>query len=241
MMNIVLTDLSKSYNGTDALTASSALITAGNINAVIGPNGSGKSTLLRIASLIESPDSGTIEYKDSLATLQNNRELKRRIAVVLPGNSLFNDTVFHNVSYGLKIRKMQKQEVKEKVRRILDLFQLDDKRKSHARDLSSGEAQRVALARALVIEPDYLFLDEPTASIDPVNAEMIESVITKIMASSKITIMMVTHNMFQARRLARRIMFMYKGKVIEEGSTEALFSHPGHEMTKRFVNGTMVW
>jgi tungstate transport system ATP-binding protein len=240
-VNIVLTDISKSYNGTDALTASSALITTDSINVVIGPNGSGKSTLLRIASLIEPPDSGTIEYKDSSVTLRKNRDLKRKIAVVLPGNSLFNDTVFHNVSYGLRIRKMRKQETKEKVRSILDLFQLNDKIKSHARDLSSGEAQRVALARALVIEPDYLFLDEPTASIDPVNAEMIESVITKIMTSRKITIMMVTHNMFQARRLAQKVIFMYRGKVIEEGSTKEIFSSPTHEMTKRFVTGTMVW
>lgn len=240
-MNIAVTNVSKRYNGTDALTESSALITAGNINAVIGPNGSGKSTLLRIASLIEAPDSGKVKYKGPSITLQNNRDLKRRIAIVLPGNSLFNDTVFHNVSYGLKIRKMHKREIKEKVRSILDLFQLDDKIKNHARDLSSGEAQRVALARALVIEPDYLFLDEPTASIDPVNAEMIESVITTIRTSRKITIMMVTHNMFQAKRLAQRVIFMYKGTVIEERSTEEIFSSPEHEMTKRFVTGTMVW
>ncbi len=240
-MNIVVTNASKSYNGTPALAASSALITSGNINAVIGPNGSGKSTLLRIASLIESPDSGKIEYKDSSAALQNTRELKRRIAVVLPGNSLFNDTVFRNVSYGLKIRKNENREIKEKVRDILDRFQLDSKRKSHARDLSSGEAQRVALARALVIEPDYLFLDEPTASIDPVNAEMIEKILRDIRASRKITIMMVTHNMFQAKRLAHRVIFMYQGKVVEEGSTEEIFSSPTHEMTKRFVSGTMVW
>ncbi len=240
-MNIALTNIVKTYNGTEALSDCSALITGGNFNAVIGPNGSGKSTLLRIASLLEAPDSGDVGYKDSSITIQINTDLKRKIAVVLPGNSLFNDTVFNNVAYGLKIRKINRREIKERVRNSLDVFKLDAKRKNNARDLSSGEAQRVALARALVPEPEYLFLDEPTASIDPVNAEMIESVLKKIRASRNITIMMVTHNMFQAKRLAQRVIFMYKGKVIEEGGTDAIFSYPEHEITKQFVTGTMVW
>ncbi|GBD99905.1 glutamine transport ATP-binding protein GlnQ [bacterium BMS3Abin07] len=240
-MNIVLKDVSKSYNGAAALKNCSAMISKGIINAVIGPNGSGKSTMVRIASLLEPADSGEVRYGGSHAEPQNDISFRRKIAVVLPGDSLFNDTVFNNLAYGLKIRKMKKALIRERVTELLEKFQLSDKSYSSIRTLSSGEAQRVAVARALAVKPQYLFLDEPTASLDPVNTGIIENVLHGVNTERGITILMVTHNMFQAGRIAGRIIFMYGGRVIEESGSSEFFANPGHEITRNFLNGKMVW
>jgi len=240
-MNIVLDHVSKSYNGTAALRECSALISEGVLNAVIGPNGSGKSTLLRVASLLEHPDSGEVKYMDTTSTARADAGLKRKIAVVLAGDTLFNDTVFNNVAYGLKIRKTARSEIRDRVHTVLERFELSGKAHRSVRELSTGEMQRVAVARALVLEPEYLFLDEPTASLDPVNTEIIEDILRSVNRQRRMTILMVTHNMFQARRLASRIIFIYNGRVIEESNPEKFFADPEHEITRKFVTGMMVW
>ncbi|HDY70613.1 MAG TPA: ATP-binding cassette domain-containing protein, partial [Nitrospirae bacterium] len=165
-MDLILKKISKTYDGYAALDEGSVVINAGTFNAIIGPNGSGKSTLLRIAALLEEPDNGEVIYRDKTGALKKDILLKRRIAVVLPGDSLFNESVFNNVAYGLRIRGMNRPVVHDKVQNILERFKLSDKARKSVRTLSSGEAQRVAMARALVIGPEYLFLDEPTASLD---------------------------------------------------------------------------
>jgi tungstate transport system ATP-binding protein len=109
------------------------------------------------------------------------------------------------------------------------------------KELSSGEAQRVAVARALVIGPKFLFLDEPTASLDPLNTEIIETILQEVNRSINMTILMVTHNMFQAKRIARRIIFVHNGRIVEEAGSEQFFSNPDNELTRKFLNGTMVW
>ncbi len=240
-MNIVLRKISKSYNGTVALKDCDARISEGMMNAVIGPNGSGKSTLLRLASLIDEPEKGEVIYRDDSKVSGKDMSLRRKIAVVLPGDTLFNDSVFNNVAYGLKIRKAEKGSTRGKVNEILEKFKMADKAYKHAGELSSGEAQRIAVARALVIDPKYLFLDEPTASLDPVNTEIIESVLRDVNRERKITILIVTHNMFQAKRIAKRVMFMYGGKVIEESDSDKIFANPESEITRKFITGTMIF
>ncbi|GMT47466.1 MAG: ABC transporter ATP-binding protein [bacterium] len=240
-MNLILKNISRTYDGHVALNDCSFSVSAGSFNAIIGPNGSGKSTLLRIASLLESPDKGDVIYSDNGVAVKKDLFLKRKIAVVLPGDSLFNETVFSNVAYGLRIRGMDRHVVRDRVHDILERFRLSDKIYKNARTLSSGEAQRIGVARALVTGPEYLFLDEPTASLDPVNTEIIEAALTEIKAGNGMTIVMITHNMFQARRLAGRVAFIYGGCMIEEADSERIFSDPEEDLTRRFVSGKMVW
>lgn len=240
-MNIMMKNIEKRYNGSVALIDCSVHIRDGGFHAIIGPNGSGKSTLLRIVSLLEKPDSGEVIYGGDMGVLQNSLTVRRTIAIVLPGDSLFNDSVYNNVAYGLKIRKIEKKIIRERVDTILERFKIEDKAHKRARELSSGEAQRVAVARALVLDPRCLFLDEPTASLDPVNMEIIETVLSEVNRDKKITILMVTHNMFQAKRIATRVIFMHDGRVIEESTSDKIFSDPEHEVTNTFITGTMVY
>jgi tungstate transport system ATP-binding protein len=240
-MNIVLKGISKRYNGSIALNDCDMLVSEGVFNAIIGSNASGKSTLLRIASLLEEPDRGEVIYRDSSVVLDKDITLRKKISVVLPGDSLFNDSVFNNIAYGLKIRKEKKDVVRDKVQAILKKVQLEGKARKRVKELSSGEAQRVAVARALVIGPKFLFLDEPTASLDPLNTEIIETILQEVNRSINMTILMVTHNMFQAKRIARRIIFVHNGRIVEEAGSEQFFSNPDNELTRKFLNGTMVW
>jgi tungstate transport system ATP-binding protein len=240
-MNITLKNITKLYDGHPALIDCSIVFEKGGFTTIIGPNGSGKSTLLRIAALLEEPESGRVIYRDDATVLKNDIALRRKIAVVLPGDSLFNDTVFNNVAYGLRIRRTERHIITDKVYNILKRFRLEERARKHIRTLSSGEAQRVAVARALIVEPEYLFLDEPTASLDPVNTEIIESVLVDANRNKGITIVMITHNMFQARRLGNRVVFMYGGRIVEEADCEKIFTSPESNLTGSFITGTMVW
>lgn len=240
-MKIVLKNISKAYGNSIALDTCTMVIDEGTFHAIIGPNGSGKSTILRIASLLEAPDSGEVIYVNAAGILEKDIALRRKIAVVLPGDSLFHDTVFNNVAYGLHIRKMNREIISNKVHNILGKFRLSDKHKKSVLTLSSGQRQRVALARALVIEPQFLFLDEPTVSLDPSNAKRIEEVLRESKKNNQMTIVMITHNVFQAKRLADRVTFMYRGRVIESEDCVKFFNNPENELTLRFISGKMVW
>ncbi len=240
-MRLVIDNVSKLYADTVALKNCSLIFEHRTFNAIVGPNGSGKSTLLKIASLLESPDSGAVKYIDNNNEQINYQILRKKIAVVLAGNTLFNDNVYNNVAFGLRIRKLKRSFIKKRVHKILEDLQLIDKMYSHVRSLSTGEAQRVMLARALVLEPDYLFLDEPTASLDPVNTEIIESVLKEFRNKNGSTIVMITHNMFQARRLADRIIFIYRGSIVEDTGADNFFDSPQNPLVKAFISGELIW
>ncbi len=215
-------------------------IQRGALYAIVGPNGSGKSTLLKIISLNDSPDSGSVNYFNGDSPVPdpfNNISLRRTAALVPTRAALFNETVYDNTLYGLKLRKVEKEEMRERVMQALHVVGLSEKAGSDARELSSGEAQRLALARALALEPSALFLDEPTASLDPDNAGIIEGIInTRVKHSGKITVM-VTHNLIQAKTLADFVIFMYRGKIIEMSEAASFFKGPSTEIARKFVRG----
>ncbi len=236
-----LSNVSKRYGDTVAVKNCTLEFLPDTFNAIVGPNGSGKSTLLRLASLLEQPDIGLVSYLNSNNEPIKEETIRKKVAVVLSGNTLFNDTVFNNIAFGLKIRGMKKPIIKDRVANILKALKLTDKIYNHVRTLSTGEAQRVMLARALVLEPEYLFLDEPTASLDPVNTEIIENVLKEFRNRNGSTIIMITHNMFQARRLADRIIFMYRGSVVEDAKTDSFFSSPKSPLVKAFICGELIW
>jgi tungstate transport system ATP-binding protein len=242
-LRLAVSNINKSYNGKHVLKDCSFSFEAGGMYLLMGPNGSGKSTFLRICALLEEPDSGEVKYKEKVkgGVLKNDIFLRRRITLILPKIGVFNTTVFQNVAYGLKIRGFGKRELEKRVHNVLDFVGLTDKRNSNALTLSSGETQRIGIARAIIIEPEILFLDEPTVSLDPQSTTIIERMLSKLKENNRMTIIMVTHNIFQARRLADHVLFMYEGRIIDHGPSKEFFENPKDERAYRFITGQMVY
>lgn len=248
-LSLKISNISKSYDRKPVLRDCSFSFDKGHVYILMGPNGSGKSTFLRICALLETPDSGDVKYylDDTFqnATLKGGNKkdikLRRKITLVLPKIGIFNSSVFNNVAYGLKVRGFQKKIIKDEVDNILEFVGLRHKKNVNALKLSSGEAQRLGIARAIVLKPDVLFLDEPTASLDPHSTEMIEETIFRIKEHEKMTIVMVSHNIFQAKRLADMVLFMYEGKIVDFGTKKEFFEKPNDERAYKFITGQMVY
>lgn len=215
-LGLTAINICKSYNGKPVLKDCSASFDSAGIYILMGPNGSGKSTFLRICALLENPDEGRINYFSENNILKRDIELKRRITLLLPRVGVFNTTVFKNAAYGLKIRGMGHYEIEKKVNTVLEFVGLAHKKNHNALTLSSGEAQRLGIARAMVIEPEALFLDEPTASVDQENTEIIERIILNMKRKNGSTVIIATHDISQAERLGGRMLLMQDGKIIEK-------------------------
>ncbi|MCB0197364.1 MAG: phosphate ABC transporter ATP-binding protein [Anaerolineae bacterium] len=237
-----LRNLTQSYNGRTVLDIDQLDIFQGEILAVVGPSGAGKSTLLRHLNFLERPTLGALSFD----TFHLNGEaipldLRRKITTVFQNPVLLNRSVADNVAYGLKLRGKNGEQVQRVVTETLDLVGLNSLLDVGAKTLSGGEAQRVALARALVIQPSVLLLDEPTANLDPYNVKLIEQIITQVNRERGTTIVIVTHNVFQARRLAHRTALLLEGRLVEVAETEKFFSNPTDPRTEAFINGEMVY
>ena len=234
-------NVSKSYNGRRVLAVDQLEIHRGEILALVGPSGAGKSTLLRLLNFVEPPAAG--EIVSFGATLSDGAsaplELRRRVTTVFQKPILLNRSVWANVAYGLQLRgqRAYHQRVDEALRRV----GLSHLAKEKARTLSGGEAQRVALARAIVLQPDVLLLDEPTANLDPYNVGLIEDIVRTLNSERGTTIVLVTHNVFQARRLAHRVGLLLDGQMVEIAAAEPFFSAPRDPRTAAFAKGEMVY
>lgn len=232
-------DIKKRFNSRFELSCS-LNIEKGPLYTIVGPNGSGKSTLLGILSLIEMPDSGKVNYYDDNTPISNpwDRIDIRRKAVLVPTRAaLFNESVFSNAAYGLRLRGFRRDGMRERVFDALKAVQLEERAKCNALELSSGEAQRLALARALVINPDILFLDEPTASLDPDNSRIVEEIISGWRRKSNKIVVIVTHSLHQAKALSDIVVFMYKGEIIENSPVDSFFDKPSTDLAQKFING----
>jgi tungstate transport system ATP-binding protein len=209
----------------------------GEVFVTIGPTGSGKTTLLRLVGLLERPTSGYI-YFDGHQVNNSERqrlEIRRRLAMVSQKPAVFNASVFDNVAYGLIVRKEKGANLRHKVMNALETVGLAGYDRRNARTLSGGETQRVALARALVIEPELLLLDEPTANLDPVSTSHIEKLVTDVIKKSKMTVIMATHDMFQGQRLADRMGVLVAGQMLQTGKPGEIFSSPRGREIAEFV------
>jgi tungstate transport system ATP-binding protein len=229
-----------SYAGRQVLAVEALDIHRGEILALVGPSGAGKSTLLRLLNFLEAPTDGSIAYRGNLFDANNALLLKRRreVTTVFQRPLLLSRSVRDNVAYPLQLRgRNGRQQVVE----ALDRVGLLPLARQAARTLSGGEAQRVALARAIVIEPIVLLLDEPTANLDPYNVGVIEDIVLQLNRERGTTIVLVTHNVFQARRLAGRVAFLLNGNVIEVAEKEQFFTAPRDPRTAAFVRGDMVY
>lgn len=224
MLIVELKNLSKAYSTQTVLNNINLQVNLGEILALLGPNGSGKSTVLKILAFLENPTSGEVHFQGTKVEKSNYEKLRMDSTIVFQKTTLFNTSVFENVAYGLKIRKIPKEKQTGLVKEALGIVKLDDFERRNAKKLSGGEQQRVAIARALVLKTKLLLLDEPTANLDPKNAAIIEEAIERVNRERKVTIVMATHNMFQAQTLPHRIALMAEGKITEIGAPTEIFS-----------------
>ena len=209
----------------------------GKVFALIGPTGAGKTTLLRIIDLLEVPGVGEIYFDGKCIPRSGKQrlEIRRRMSFIHQKPQVFNLSVYDNVACGLRWRGEGKNKIAGKVDHILEMVGLEGYKNRNARTLSGGEAQRVALARSLVLEPEVLLLDEPTANLDPVSTAKIEQLISYVARQRNTTMIMATHDMSQGQQLADRIGVLLDGRLIQTGNATDIFSSPQNEEVAHFV------
>lgn len=213
----------------------SASIKSGEVFTVLGPSGSGKSTLLRLINRLDDPSSGRILLDGTDTREMSVFDLRRRAGMVFQSSAVFDGTVDMNIQYGARLSG-----------KIVDTNQLLDKVGLHrdfsqrtASSLSGGEQQRVSIARALATGPEVLLMDEPTSSLDPAARTQIETLALELNRRDGLTIIFVTHDMDQARRVGTRTMLLVGGCKIEEADTEEFFADPKEDISRRFIDGKL--
>lgn len=193
------------------------------LTAVVGPNGAGKSTLLKTLAFLERPDEGEIFFRGRKTDPRDGLSLRRTVTMVDQSPLLFQGTVFSNVAYGMKVRRIPRKEWESRVKESLSLVDLAGFGNRPVKGLSGGEVQRVALARALVFHPEVVLLDEPTASVDAARVEMLEALIRELNGRFGASIVFSTHNLAQSHRLTEHVIYLSAGRVAQTG-LENLFS-----------------
>jgi tungstate transport system ATP-binding protein len=239
-----LQGVTKAYGARCVLQVAELAIHPGEILAIVGPSGAGKSTLLRLLNFLEAPSSGEICFEGARMVALDAVPLavRRRITTVFQRPVLLTATVYENVRYGLRLRGQAiDKNGPDPVMTVLTQVGLADLARQSARTLSGGEQQRVALARALVLQPTVLLLDEPTANLDPAQVARCEALLQQAMQARPMTSVLVTHNLFQARRLAQRVALLLDGQIVELASKEQFFTAPHDPRTKAFIEGEMVY
>lgn len=243
MLKIV--DLHKSFGDLEVLKGINTKIHKGEVVAIIGPSGSGKSTFIRCLNLLEEPTKGQVFFKDTDITSKAKKEVdidkvREHIGMVFQHFNLFpHMSVLDNLTLApIKIKGMSEQAAKEQAIELLKKVGLEEKKDAYPNNLSGGQKQRVAIARALAMNPEVMLFDEPTSALDP---EMVKEVLNviKSLAQSKMTIVIVTHEMGFAKEVADRVMFMDEGIIMEEGTPDEIFNHPKNQRTKEFLDKVM--
>jgi tungstate transport system ATP-binding protein len=238
MSSYLLTNLLKRYRGRTVLQIAQLEVAAGRCLALLGPSGAGKSTLLRLLNFLEPPDAGQIFYDGQpLAPGDPPLRIQREVTTVFQRPLLLDTSVWGNVAYGLRLRRAYTAEA---VVAAITQVGMSHLARAAARTLSGGEAQRVALARAVVIQPRVLLLDEPTANLDPANVAVIERVVQDLRALGT-TVVIVTHNLFQAQRLADDVALLIDSALVESGPAQQFFGAPRDPRTQAFLEGKMIY
>lgn len=256
MTDLRLDSVSVRTNGSTIIDEVTLEVDTGEVVAIIGPSGAGKTTLLRVAATFEQPVNGSVNHNgtDMWSVSGDERlTLRRQISMVFQEPNLFDASVLRNVRYGQQVRQpwperltnrlgaiIGRQHESESATVWLRLVGLEDRVDAPVDALSTGEAQRVAMARALAIDPTFLLLDEPTANLDPRNTAVLESAI-EAAAADDTGVMLATHDMAQARRIADRVAVILDGELTEIGTTEQIFEEPTDPRTGRFIEGELVY
>lgn len=217
-------------------------IDKGDIYGVIGFSGAGKSTLIRCINLLERPTSGQV-IVDGKDLLQLNtkelRESRKKIGMIFQHFNLMRSrTVHDNVAFPLKGSGLSKNEIKEKVKNLLELVELSDKENAYPSQLSGGQKQRVAIARALANDPHVLLCDEATSALDPQTTQSILALLKSLNERLNLTIVLITHEMAVVKAICNKVAIMEHGKVVEKGTILEVFNNPQEQVTKNFINTT---
>ena len=232
-------DLCKSFGELQVLKGLNETFYKGDVAAVIGPSGSGKSTFIRCLNLLEQPTSGSIFFEGTDITAKgfDVNKHRQKVGMVFQQFNLFNNlSILDNVTISMeKVKHVSHAEAEAKAMALLKRVGLDSKAGSFPSQLSGGQKQRNAIVRALALEPDVLLFDEPTSALDP---EMVGEVLQVIsdLAAEGITMVVVTHEMGFARKVANRVLFMDGGQIAEQGTPEEIFEHPQNPRTKEFLS-----
>jgi tungstate transport system ATP-binding protein len=233
-----LESIQQRYAGRLVLDIDSLEIRRGETLAIVGPSGSGKSTLLRLLQFLERPTEGRVWFDGRAIESDPPLDVRRRITTVFQRPLVLNRSVRANLAYGLKLRGGPAPAAR--IDALLEALGLGHVAHAHARTLSGGEVQRVAFGRAVAFEPEVLLLDEPTANLDPRNVRLVEELVRARQAQG-VTMVLATHQIFQARRLAHRAALLLDGQIVELAPTADLLDHPADPRTRAFLTGDMVY
>lgn len=236
-MKLKIENLTKEYNGKKVLDIKNLVIEQGTLTAIIGANGAGKTTLLNIIGRLDSQTAGKVSYMENDLIKTNPREA---MTLVFQNPYLISTTVEKNIAYPLKLRGWSRFDIEERIDQLTRGLGLEKLRKRKTWKLSGGEIQKVALARALSFKPELLLLDEPTANIDPTTTGEIERMLAKINKEEGTSIILVTHNLPQAKRVCNKLIFLNKGEMIEEGNCKEILKNPVNGLTRQFIEGELL-
>lgn len=234
--DLVVKNLRKSFGKNKVLNGINFKLLEGERVVVLGPSGSGKSTFLRCINWMEEPTSGEIILDGELVTEKNIRKIRQNIGMVFQHFNLINNlTVMENLTLApVKLKLMKRDAAEKRAMELLRHIGLPSKAGSYPTSLSGGQKQRVAIIRAMMLSPEVLLFDEPTSALDPESIGDVLSLIREL-ADRGMTIMIVTHEMSFAKEIATRIVFLDKGKIIEEGMPGEFFNHPKTERVREFL------
>ena len=235
---IKITNLQKNFGNLHVLKGVNLSIAEQEVLVIIGPSGCGKSTLLRCMNFLEEPTGGTVAIDG--VVLKNDEsinDVRKEVGMVFQRFNLFpHMTVLDNLMLApMKVRGVDKAEAEATAKIYLEKVGMADKANNYPEQLSGGQQQRVAIARALCMKPKVMLFDEPTSALDP---EMINEVldVMKALANEGMTMVVVTHEMGFAREVGDRVIFLYEGNILEEGTPEEIFSNAKEERTKSFLS-----
>ena len=232
--------LVKRYGERTVVSIESLLIYEHEVLAILGPNGAGKSTLFRLLALLEKPDAGSVFYSGQKVDV-HDLAARRRTAAVFQRPLLFQGSVEDNIRFGLRFHRLPRAEVKERIGRTLELMGIAHLAKADMRTLSGGELQRVALARALAIEPEILFLDEPTSNLDVHVRRRFREDLRRVVDNLAATVVIITHEHSEALALAQRVAVIQDGAVVQIGTPEEVFTHPQNAFVADFTGAETIW
>lgn len=234
--DLKIKNLCKSFGNNKVINGINFELTEGERVVVLGPSGSGKSTFLRCINWMEEPTSGEMIFDGVLVTEKNIRKIRRDMGMVFQHFNLINNlTVMENLVLApVKLKIMTREVAEKKAMKLLKHIGLPKKANAYPASLSGGQKQRVAIVRAMMMEPEVILFDEPTSALDPEAIGDVLSLIREV-ADMGMTMVIVTHEMGFAREIATRVVFLDKGKIIEEGTPEEFFERPKTPRVKEFL------